>query len=301
MFPKVLILSLLLFSATFVHAAPSASIHVAPTIPYAAPAPDGSTSAKPDCPWDTRLVEYLAKSSGNRVVVNPKPMDAAGPKLMLTARLGPNVGTGAKEAPSWIEVHGTLIDENGKPIGDFGFRDDRYSGNLHQCKQAIRLAEGLGDSIAGWLEEPAPGIKIAETISTLQEDSIDPDIKKSCPWDTELPNYLSGMTFGNVYRVAEDIDSAPGKKLRLTVVTSRLLGGGIYTGIKWLKVTGSLIENGQEIGSFVALRRSFRAWTGCGISDRLSYEVAYDISNWLQKPSLDARLGDADAATDGNP
>lgn len=301
MFPKALALSWLLLSATLAQAAPAASIYVAPTIQYSAPAADGSTSPGRDCPWDTRLVEYLAKSTRNQVVVNPEAMETKGQKLILTARLGPKVGAGEKEAPGWIEVHGTLIDEAGKPVGDFGFRDDRYSGSLHKCKEAIRLGEGLGDSIAGWLEEPKPGIKITETIGTLQEDSINPDIKNSCPWDTELPNYLAGMTFGNVYRVSDDLGSIPGKKLKLTVITSRLLGGGLYTGPKWLKVTGSLIENGQEIGSFIALRQSYRAWTGCGISDRLSYEIAYDISNWLQKPSLDARLGDADADTDANP
>lgn len=298
---KTFVLSLFLLSASFANAGPAPSIYVASTIPYAAPAADGSTSPGQECPWDARLVEYLAKSSGNRVVITPKPMEAQGQKLILTGRLGPTVGTGEKAAPSWIEVTGTLLDENGKPLGDFGFRDDRYSGNLHKCKQAIRLGEGLGDSIAGWLEEPKPGIKIAETINTLRDDTIDQEIKKSCPWNTELPNYLTGMTFGNVYQVTDDIGTAGGKKLLLTIVNSRLLGGGLYSGFKWLTVTGSLVDNDHEIGSFIAVRKSFRAWTGCGISDRLSYEIAYDISNWLQNPTLNARLGDAEDATDANP
>ncbi|HJV91930.1 MAG TPA: hypothetical protein VJ572_00570 [Azonexus sp.] len=296
---KTFLLSLLLLSTSVVNAAPAQPIYVASTVPYTGPAADGATALGPDCPWDERLVKYLAKSSGNRVVVHPKPMEAQGQKLILTAKLGPTVGAGEKLAPGWIEVRGSLVDETGKSLGDFGFRDDRYSGSLHKCKEAVRLAEGLGDSIADWLEEPKPGIKIAETINTRQEDTIAPEIKKSCPWNTELPGYLSG--YGNVYRVAEDINTAPGKKLILTIVDSRLLGGGLYTGSKWLTVTGSLIENGHEIGSFVAMRHSFRAWTGCGISDRLSYELAYDISNWLQSPSLNARLGDADASTNATP
>lgn len=300
MFPKKLVVSLVLLSASFVNASPSAKIHVAPTIAYASPAADGRTAPDSSCPWDTRLVEYLVKSSGNRVVISQKPLEAKGQKLILTAKLGPKVGSGEQEAPGWLEVSGILIDEAGKTLGDFGFRDDRYSGSLHKCKQAIRLAEGLGDSIAGWLEEPKPGVAIAETINTLQDDSIDPEIKKSCPWNTELPAQLSELGFGSIYRVA-DIGAVQGKKLLLTIVTSRLLGGALYTGSKWLKVTGSLVENGHETGSFVALRHSFRGWTGCGILNRLDYEIAEDISNWLQKPSMDARLGDADASTDANP
>ncbi|MBI5783881.1 MAG: hypothetical protein HZA64_00350 [Rhodocyclales bacterium] len=244
------------------------------------------------------MVKYLVKYGGNRVAVNPRPMEAQGQKLILTARLGPSVGEGEKAAPGWIEVRGTLLDESGKPLGDFGFRDARYSGSLHKCKRAIQLAEGLADNIVSWLEEPTLGIRIAETISVLREDSVDPEIRNSCPWNTELPAYLSGMFSGNVYRVAENIDTARGKRLVLTIIDSRLLGGGIYTGSKWLKVSGSLMDDEREIGSFIALRHSFRGWTGCAISDRLSYQVAYDIYNWMQSPTINARLGDADATTD---
>lgn len=298
MFKKKFALSLLLFCASGANAASPIPIYVASTIPYVSPAANGAASPGPDCPWDARLVDYLVKSRGSRVA---SPMEAQGQRLVLAAKLGPNVGTGEKEAPSWIEVSGTLFDENGKPLGDFGFRDERYSGSLHKCKRAIQLAEGLADSIVNWVEEPSPSIKIAETISTLQEDTVDPEIKKSCPWNTELPAYLSGMVAGSVYRVADDIGTVRGKRLFLTIVSSRLLGGAIYTGSKWLKVKGSLMDNDLEIGSFVALRHSIRGWTGCGISDRLSYQVAYDISNWLQNPSMNARLGDADASTDALP
>jgi hypothetical protein len=296
---KTILASLLLLSTSFVNAAP-ATIYVAPTIPYASPAPDGSTSPSQSCPWDTRLVRYLAKNS-TLVAVNPSPMEAKGKKLILTATLGPNVRSGKTQAPSWIDVSGTLFDENGKALGDFGFRDDRYSGYLDDCSQAIRLAEGLGDSIAGWVEEPKPGIKIASTINTLREDTIDPEIKKNCPWNTELPSLLVYLTSGNVYQVAEDINTAKGKKLQLKIVDSRLLGGALYSGSKWIKVIGSLTENGHEIGSFVARRNSYRGWTGCGITSRLNNEIAYDIYNWLEKPSMKAYLGDADAASDALP
>jgi hypothetical protein len=228
-------------------------------------------------------------------------MEAKGKKLILTATLGPNVRSGKTQAPSWIDVSGTLFDENGKALGDFGFRDDRYSGYLDDCSQAIRLAEGLGYSIAGWVEEPKPGVKIAETIKTLREDTINPDIKMNCPWNTELPSFLVDLTAGSVYRATEDINTAKGRKLQLTIVDSYLAGGGLVSGSKWLKVIGSLTENGREIGSFVARRNSFRSWTGCGMSRRLNGEIAYDIYHWLENPSMRAYLGDADAASDGNP
>lgn len=299
MTPKTLLLPVLLLFASFVAAAP-APIYVAPSVSHGGSA-DGEGSPFPDCPWDTRLLGYLVKSSANRVVVTPDPAAMPGQKLLLSARFGPLTGKGEKAAPSWIEVSGKLLDENGKTLGDFGFRDDRYAGSLHKCKEVVRLSEGLGDSVAGWLEEPVQGTKIADTISLLREDSVDADIRKSCPWDTELPNYLAGLTFGNVYRVAEDIGAASGRKLLLTITNSRMLGGGIYTGFKWMTVKGSLIDNEREIGSFVAVRKSFRAWTGCGMSDRLSYQIARDIYYWLQKPSMNALLGDAESGADANP
>lgn len=315
MLTRSFLLSLLLLSATFANAGSPIPINVAPTIPYASPAANGATSPGPECAWDASLIQYLVKYGGGRVAVHPRPMDAQGQKLILTARLGPNVGEGEWAAPSWIEVSGMLLDENGKPLGDFGFRDERYSGSLYQCKRAVRLAEGLADNIVNWVEEPTPGIKIAETIPVLREDTIDPEIRKACRWDTELPAYVSGMFSGNVYRVAGNVDTVRGKRLLLTIVTSpqvtrrpdadepgrapldivstpRVSGGA-----KWLTVTGSLVDDGREIGSFVASRRTIRGSKACDISDRLSYQVAYDIYNWLQKPSMNAYLGDADAST----
>ncbi len=300
MFPRKFLVALLLLSAAIAQAEPVTHIYVAPTIPYASPAPDGSVSPGDDCPWDARLVAYLAKSD-KRISTTPMPMEAKGQKLTLTATLDPTVGTGKTEAPAWIQVNGTLFDESGKAIGDFGFLDDRYAGSLHECDEAIELGEDMGDNIASWLEEPKPGIKIARTIDTLHEDTIDPDIKKSCPWNTELPAMLEEYTSGHLYRVSDDIANAQGKKLLLTVVDSRLLGGGLYSGSKWLKVLGSLVEDEREIGSFVALRHSFRAWTGCGIANRLNDEIANDIHNWLENPTMNAYLGDATPSDEAKP
>jgi glutaredoxin-related protein len=316
---KTFLLSLLLLSASFASAGAPVPIHVAPTIPYASPAVGWAVSPGPECAWDASLIAYLVKYGGGRVATHPTPMDAQGQKLILTARLGPNVGEGEKAAPSWIEVTGMLLDENGKPLGDFGFRDERYSGSLYQCKRAIRLAEGLADNIVNWLAEPKPGIKIAETISVFRDDTIDPEIKRTCPWDTELPAYVSGMFSGNVYRVAGNLEAARGKRLLLTIVTSPQVGRRpeadelarapldmvsppqVKSGAKWLKVTGSLMDDDREIGSFIASRRTIRGSKGCDISNRLSYQVAYDMYNWLQSPTMNARLGDADASTDALP
>ena len=299
---KILLTSLLIVSGSLAQAAPKAPIYIASTIPYTSPATDGRPLLEANCPWDERLLAYLASSTKNRVVVTPKLEDVQGQKIVLQAKFGPIVtGKDNKAATSWIEVTGTLFDESGKPLGDFGFRDDRYAGYLHECKRAIRLSEGLGDSVAEWLEEPSPGVKIAEKISTLHEDTIDPDIKQSCPWDTELNANLINLTSGQVYRAQEDFNTAEGRKLAMTIVSSRMLGGGIYTGFKWMKVVGSLTENGRETGSFIALRHSFRAWTGCGMVTRLNEKIASDIAKWLKKPTMNARLGDADASTDANP
>lgn len=291
----------MLLSSPVAQAEAPSPVYVAPTIPYAAPAANGATAPGPDCAWDASLIKYLVKYSEGRVIAQSAQPEAQGKKLVMTSRLGPTVGEGEKAAPGWIEVTGTLLDEAGKPLGDFGFRDERYSGSLHKCKRATQLAEGLADSIVNWLEEPSPAIKIAESMKVLRDDTIDAEINTTCPVTTGLPAYLAGLHSGTVYRVADKLETAQGKRLLLTVVSSRFLGGGAYTGSKWMKITGSLLDNDREIGSFIALRQSFRGWTGCSVADRVSNEIAYDIYNWLQKPSLNARLGDADESTDALP
>jgi len=75
-------------------------------------------------------------------------------------------------------------------------------------------------------------------------------------------------------------------------------GGGAFSGPKWMSVRGALHENGKVIGSFCAKRINgggpFGQFKGtCAIVGRSAKVIGRDIAGWLEKPTQDAKLGDA--------
>ena len=65
-----------------------------------------------------------------------------------------------------------------------------------------------------------------------------------------------------------------------------------------MSVRGALHENGKVIGSFCAKRINgggpFGQFKGtCAIVGRSAKVIGRDIAGWLEKPTQDAKLGDA--------
>ncbi len=290
---------LLLVFASAPQAANLPSVHVAPTVTYANPSARGWQKINPECRWDKIMLESLRKESANRVIIGPRPEGNSALTLSIEAKIDER--STEQDGPQWLDIKGQLLDATGKAIGDYGFRYDLYAGALERCKYAKHVGSSLADDLVIWLENPGRGIKIAEAIGTLHPDVIDPADWQSCSPLVSLPHYLISYQRGSIYRTDEDLEKASGKKLIMKVSSERLLGGGVFTGFRWITLVGSLVDNDQEIGSFIAQRKSFRSWTTCGIVDRINYEIAADIAQWLEKPTMNARLGDADAHTNTLP
>lgn len=103
----------------------------------------------------------------------------------------------------------------------------------------------------------------------------------------------------NVRRVRR-AGGTPGHVLAMQFVRAEGAGGGMLSGPKHLALAGSLFNDGELIGSFVA-RRS--GWNGasmgyykgtCSMVEDLAEELAEDIADWLREPRLHAQLGDRD-------
>jgi hypothetical protein len=185
-----------------------------------------------------------------------------------------------------------LLDKNAL-IGDFKLRQEITEGSLQDCEVLKEMSGDLGDDMAQWLEAPMRGVSVAPAMRALNPDSVDDEVLKDCPWDTFIPKYLAKNTHGQVNIGARDINNLNERKLVLTIVESRIAGGGVYSGGKWIDLTGQLIENGNAIGSFKASRHTIKGWSGCGAAENLSEEIGEDIVKWLKTPSLNAKLGDA--------
>jgi hypothetical protein len=100
--------------------------------------------------------------------------------------------------------------------------------------------------------------------------------------------------------VIEDEAAVAANKGRVLLIetASALSAGNAWSGHrKQVVVKGRLLENGEEIGNFSAIRGSMGGmWGGykssCSVLYRCQTTLAKDILGWLANPTKDARLGE---------
>lgn len=273
-------------------------ITTTPDIPYVR-GPEAATKVLGSaCTWQKDFMAELVKLSRGNVTVSNTPDPAE--QLTLSADHSTSDRVGTKAQPQWIEIRGKLV-RKGRAVGEFSFIQETDKQALSNCEAVHDIAKDLADNVYDWLKNPGAGVTIAAEIPMLKPDAVEPDVQATCPATRMLPSELTEEADGAVQRTTRDLSTVPGRTLQLKIVSSRLLAGSVYTGSKWIKVTGSLMEDGREIGNFIAQRNTLRAWTSCGVLSNVVEGMSEDITKWLKKPSLNARLGDADEKTTVEP
>ncbi len=137
-------------------------------------------------------------------------------------------------------------------------------------------------------------VLVSSLIPYAQDDTAGEDVRKECDWNATMPRYLAKESEGRVKVAEQNIEAVTGKKLVIVATNLHTVGGGGWTGPKWLTLEGKLTEKGKLLGSFEVRRQTIRgSMRGCGTLESLSEEVSGDILQWLKTPSLNAKLGDA--------
>lgn len=137
-------------------------------------------------------------------------------------------------------------------------------------------------------------ILVPPSIPYQKEGTAKENIRRECTWNTTMPQYLAKKSEGRVQVAEKNIDTETGKKLMLVATHLHAIGGGGWTGPKWLVLEGKLLEKGKLIGNFEARRQTIGgSLKTCGTLDSLSEELGDDIVEWLKNPGLNAKLGDA--------
>ena len=85
----------------------------------------------------------------------------------------------------------------------------------------------------------------------------------------------------------------PGHALDIRITQVLAPGGGKWCGPKVVTTQGTLYDNGQVLGTFTATRHTSKGRHTCGMLHNDAEEIAEDIGDWLRKPTMDAKLGDA--------
>ena len=138
-------------------------------------------------------------------------------------------------------------------------------------------------------------VHVSSLIPYQSEDVANESVHKECNWNTTMPRYMAEESEGRVKVEAQNFDTVTGKRLLLVATHLHTLGGGGWTGPKWLVLEGKLIQGNQLLGNFEVRRQTIRgSFRACSTLESLSEDIADDILEWLKAPGLNAKLGDAD-------
>jgi len=137
-------------------------------------------------------------------------------------------------------------------------------------------------------------VQVSSLIPYQSDEVANETVRKECNWNTTMPRYLAKESDGHVKVAEQNFDTITGKKLMLVATNLHTLGGGSWTGPKWLVLEGKMTEGGKLLGNFEVRRQTIRgSMRACGTLESLGEEITEDILKWLKKPSLNAKLGDA--------
>ena len=137
-------------------------------------------------------------------------------------------------------------------------------------------------------------MQVSSLIPYQSENVVNETVRKECNWNTTMPRYLAVESEGRVKVAEKNLDSITGKKLVLVATHLHTIGGGGWTGPKWLVLEGKLMQDNKLLGNFEVRRQTIRgSFRACATLESLSEEMSEDILKWLKEPGLNAKLGDA--------
>lgn len=280
-----------------------AAVQIAPQVSHQQEAPPDTAA----CAWEPGLVA-AAIANSNGTITSDK-LDGKGARLALQV-IEFKRTSGSKHAYV-VRVRGDVI-EGGKLLATRDFEESgSHKAGQPACPTLGQIGTSIGESVAEWISETrfmtcgegCAGIHPDEPIVTGQEillgvpDAINDTVRVDCQWQTSMVSKL--VTAFNEYEPAPraklearpgDINQHMGRRLVLRVDEVHALGGGGYTGPKWMYMSGELFDGGALVASFKSRYTSGRGLTTCRSVDSLSDGTVDLIVNWLNSPSMNAHL-----------
>jgi hypothetical protein len=133
-------------------------------------------------------------------------------------------------------------------------------------------------------------VQVARTAPILPTAGATGAVQQECQLQTLVPQAVQ-QAAADVTLV--DAPAKSGRWLELSISEVHAPSGGLFSGPKWMSVTGKLHDRGKVIGTFRAKRVSTGARSTCGTLGKVATVIGQDIAGWLAAPSMNAELGDA--------
>lgn len=150
-------------------------------------------------------------------------------------------------------------------------------------------------------QEAVKSVVIGEEAPYANKDTIDTAIVAECALPKRVTELLTqALTKAGIEHktVADPKPGAGANVLQLEIAQAQSAGNAFVGHFKGVTVTGKLFQNGKQVATFVATRKSsggaFGGFKGsCAILGRCAQAIGSDIARWLGSPVDGAKLGDA--------
>lgn len=263
------------------------------------------------CSWASDLAHGVQKELKKEPsTLSETP--AAGHHLVLTI-----AGMEASDAHEKRMLRGALhadVFAAGKLVGSQSFSFEEKAGaRTSACEVFKDVTEGYSSDIADWLLEtrlpecqgdcagihPDEPIVMGTAIPLMEGEEIN-DNAVECGWAGYMPKMIVDAyndpdedLKARVPLNIADTPAAPetGRRLVLQTEGVRTVGGGGYSGPKWVRMSGKLYDGNMLAGSF-HLKNStvLGSLSGCKTLKNLSEDAASSIAGWLKAPGMDSEL-----------
>jgi hypothetical protein len=156
---------------------------------------------------------------------------------------------------------------------------------------AFATALLLGAGPASGVAAGAEPVRLANRVEFAPSAGVTEAVRDQCGLQTSLPAALQAA--------ASEVELVPppaggARVLTLSISEVHALGGGPFSGPKWIVVAAELREGGHSYTAR-AKRVTSGAFPGgtCGQLQKVVRAIAGDLAAWLAHPSSGAELGDA--------
>lgn len=146
--------------------------------------------------------------------------------------------------------------------------------------------------VGGMLTGCASEVSVPRTVPFADSVVVSQAVRDQCQLNRKVASYVKRYA-----NAAYSDDPSIGRYVEMSISEVFALGGGSWTGPKWMTVDGTLKQDGETVASFRAKRATmggvFAGFKGtCAMVGRTARAIGKDISVWLENPVDGARLGE---------
>jgi hypothetical protein len=276
----------------------------------------GVASEEAGCTWEQGLASAVVQRAEGAVVAPAADAPpAAGQKLSLQV-IRFETTRYEKKSQYLVGVRAD-VSEGGKLVATRDFQShDSFRNDKGGCEELKSIGNSIAKEAGKWLAkakfiecgEGCAGIHADEAIVVntelpiLKPESVSDAIRSECRFPARLVETLV-KDYNKINYPPQRVQLEPraiddtftGRRLLLRIQDMRALGGGPWTGTKYLEMTGELRDGALLVGNFTvhvdANSWGFGMPTGtCGSVAGLSDSATKLIVQWLRGPTLNARL-----------